>query len=94
MNFENSDYLANQLLITDYNNQPISKVKEFPERFSAINANQVMNAVAKHISKTSVIVVGSPDILEKLRQFGTVYEYTSDLELKKEESKSSCHERS
>ena len=46
-----------------------------------------MNAVAKHISKTSVIVVGSPDILEKLRQFGTVYEYTSDLELKKEESK-------
>ncbi len=87
MNFENSDYLANLLLITDYNNQPISKVKEFPERFSAINANQVMNAVAKHISKTSVIVVGSPDILEKLRQFGTVYEYTSDLELKKEESK-------
>ena len=87
MNFENSDYVAGLLLNADYNNQPITVVKDFPQRFTAITSEQMKAAVSKHLAKQSIIVVGSPDILETLRQFGPVYEYTTDLVPKKAESK-------
>lgn len=87
MNFENSDYVAGLLLNADYNNQPITVVKEFPQRFTAITSEQMKAAVSKHLAKQSIVVVGSPDIIENLRQFGPVYEYTTDLEPKKVESK-------
>lgn len=85
MNFENSEYLANLLLFADYNNQPISRVKEYPARFSALTSEQVMKAAKTYLSAPSVVVVGSPDVLEKLRSFGPVYEYTLDLEPKKDD---------
>jgi len=87
MNFENSDYVAGLLLNADYNNQPISVVKEFPNRFNAITPEQMKSAVTKHLAKQSIVVVGSPDVLETLRQFGPVYEFTTELEAKKAESK-------
>jgi predicted Zn-dependent peptidase len=87
MNFENSDFVAGLLLNADYNNQPISYVKDFPSRFSAITPEQMKNAVNKHFSKLSIVVVGSPDVLETLKQFGPIYEYTSDFEPKKTEMK-------
>lgn len=87
MSFENSDYVAGLLLNADYNNQPISYVKDFPTRFDAISPEQMKNAMSKHVSKLSIVVVGSPDVLESLKQFGPVYEYTSDFEVKKSEMK-------
>lgn len=87
MNFENSDYVAGLLLNADYNNQPISVVKEFPTRFNAITPEQMKSAVSKHLAKQSIVVVGNPDVLETLRQFGPVYEFTTELEPKKAESK-------
>jgi hypothetical protein len=87
MNFENSDFVAGLLLNADYNNQPISYVKEFPNRFTAITSEQMKSAMSKHLSKLSIVVVGSPDVLETLKQFGPVYEYTTDFEVKKSELK-------
>ena len=87
MNFENSDFVAGLLLNADYNNQPISYVKEFPNRFTAITSEQMKSAMSKHSSKLSIVVVGSPDVLETLKQFGPVYEYTTDFEVKKSEVK-------
>ena len=87
MSFENSDFVAGLLLNADYNNQPISYVKDFPTRFSAITPEQMKNAMSKHLSKLSIVVVGSPDVLETLKQFGPVYEYTTDFEPKKTEMK-------
>jgi hypothetical protein len=87
MNFENSDFVAGLLLNADYNNQPISYVKEFPNRFTAITSEQMKSAMSKHLSKLSIVVVGSPDVLETLKQFGPVYEYTTDFEVKKAEMK-------
>ena len=87
MNFENSDFMAGLLLNADYNNQPISYVKEFPNRFTAITSEQMKSAMSKHSSKLSIVVVGSPDVLETLKQFGPVYEYTTDFEVKKSEVK-------
>ncbi len=87
MSFENSDFVAGLLLNADYNNQPISYVKEFPTRFDAITPEQMKNAMSKHLSKLSIVVVGSPDVLETLKQFGPVYEYTTDFEPKKSELK-------
>jgi hypothetical protein len=87
MNFENSDFVAGLLLNADYNNQPISYVKEFPNRFTAITSEQMKSAMSKHLSKLSIVVVGSPDVLETLKQFGPVYEYTTDFEVKKAEIK-------
>jgi predicted Zn-dependent peptidase len=87
MNFENSDFVAGLLLNADYNNQPISYVKEFPNRFTAITSEQMKSAMSKHASKLSIVVVGSPDVLETLKQFGPVYEYTTDFEVKKSEVK-------
>jgi predicted Zn-dependent peptidase len=87
MNFENSDFVAGLLLNADYNNQPISYVKEFPNRFTAITSEQMKSAMSKHLSKLSIVVVGSPDVLETLKQFGPVYEYTTDFEVKKAEFK-------
>jgi len=87
MNFENSDYVAGLLLNADYNNQPISVVKEFPTRFNAITSEQMKSAVSKHLAKQSIVVVGNSDVLETLRQFGPVYEFTTELEPKKAESK-------
>ena len=87
MNFENSDFMAGLLLNADYNNQPISYVKEFPNRFTAITSEQMKSAMSKHASKLSIVVVGSPDVLETLKQFGPVYEYTTDFEVKKSEVK-------
>ena len=87
MSFENSDFVAGLLLNADYNNQPISYVKEFPTRFATITPEQMKNAMSKHLSKLSIVVVGSPDVLETLKQFGPVYEYTTDFEPKKSELK-------
>ena len=87
MSFENSDFVAGLLLNADYNNQPISYVKDFPTRFGAITPEQMKNAMSKHLSKLSIVVVGSPDVLETLKQFGPVYEYTTDFEPKKSELK-------
>lgn len=87
MSFENSDFVAGLLLNADYNNQPISYVKEFPTRFATITPEQMKNAMSKHLSKLSIVVVGSPDVLETLKQFGPIYEYTTDFEPKKSELK-------
>jgi predicted Zn-dependent peptidase len=82
LEFEKSNFVASVLQTADYTGESMDKVKSYPERFSALNPVQVQAAAQKYLrdDQTSIIVVGSPDVLPNLKKLGTVYEYTLDLE--------------
>ncbi|MBI3258408.1 MAG: insulinase family protein [Ignavibacteriae bacterium] len=82
LEFEKSNFVANILQNADYNGEPMEKIKSYPERYSAITPAQVQASAQKYLrnDQTSIIVVGSPDILPKLKAMGNVYEYNLDLE--------------
>lgn len=82
LEFEKSNFVANVLQNADYNGEPMEKIKAYPERYTAITPAQVQAAAQKYLraDQTSIVVVGSPDILPKLKAMGNVYEYNLDLE--------------
>lgn len=91
LNFESSETIANIILNAVNSGKPISWVKEYPTRYMAITPQQVLAAAAKYVKpeQTSVVVVGSPDVIPALKKLGTVYEYDLDLKPVKAAEKTS-----
>ncbi|MBI3259643.1 MAG: insulinase family protein [Ignavibacteriae bacterium] len=82
LRFEESSFIATLLQNADYAGEPLERIKSFPDRYSAITPEQVQEVSQKYLrdNQTSIIVVGSRDILPNLKKIGTVYEYNLDLE--------------
>lgn len=82
LEFEKSNFIANILQSADYVGESMDRIKSYPARFSALTSAQVQTAAQKYLKddQTSIIIVGSPDILPNLKKLGTVYEYNLDLE--------------
>jgi len=82
LEFEKSNFIANVLQNADYTGESMERIKNYPARFSALTPLQVQSAAQKYLrdDQTSIVIVGSPDVLPNLKKIGTVYEYNLDLE--------------
>lgn len=82
MSFENTEYLASLLQLSELNNIPFSRVKNYPARVMAVTPEDIRKTAAKYMDpdNLSIVVVGSREVLPDLDKFGTVYQYNLDIE--------------
>jgi predicted Zn-dependent peptidase len=82
MAFENPGFLARIIQNADFNGIPMQRVRTWHTRFMNISPYEVQKIAARYMApeKSSIIVVGAPEVREKLEQFGPVFDYNLDLE--------------
>ncbi|HRE59304.1 MAG TPA: insulinase family protein [Candidatus Kapabacteria bacterium] len=82
LSYESAETIASQLLYADYTETSIDEVKKTPQRLMALTLSQLQNAAKKYLlpEQTSLVIVGSKEVLPKLQRFGKVYEYDLDLQ--------------
>lgn len=82
LSYESAETVASQLLYADYTETSIDEVKKTPQRLMALTSAQLQNVAKKYLlpEQTSIVVVGSKEVLPKLQRFGKVYEYDLDLQ--------------
>lgn len=80
--YESAETIANQLLYADYTETSIDEVKKAPQKIMALSPVQLQNVAKKYLlpEQTSLVVVGSREVLPKIQRFGKVYEYDLDLQ--------------
>ena len=80
--FESASTVAGVLQNAWLNDVPIEEVTSYTERVSQINAGDVQMAASKYLNMFNLrlVVVGAPEVRSKLEQFGTIKEYTLDLD--------------
>jgi zinc protease len=81
MAFEDPGYMAQLIQKAEMNGVSVDRMKNFISKRNAISPFFIMNAAKKYMNPVNsfIIVVGNQEVKEKLAQFGTVYEYDSDL---------------
>lgn len=81
MNFESSNFISSLVQNADFYGVPINTLKTFPERYMGISKNKVKTACKNYMRPEDmrIVVVGAPEVKEKLEKFGKVYEYDLDL---------------
>ncbi|HYF02958.1 MAG TPA: pitrilysin family protein [Patescibacteria group bacterium] len=81
LSFEQPEVLAMLLQSADFNGIPVERLKSYPNRLAAMNGSDMRRIAQQYLKpeQLSYIVVGNPDVMESLRQFGPVYEYNLDL---------------
>ncbi|MBU3678630.1 MAG: insulinase family protein [Candidatus Kapabacteria bacterium] len=84
--FERPSTVAAVLQNSWLNEVPIDDVVNYTRRVEALTSGDIQQAAAKYLGMFDlrVVVVGSPDVRSKLESFGTIREYTLDLEPLKE----------
>lgn len=82
LSYESAETIANQLLYADYTETSIDEVKKTPQRLMALTPSQLQSVAKKYLmpEQTSIVVVGSREVLPKIQRFGKVYEYDLDLQ--------------
>jgi predicted Zn-dependent peptidase len=82
MNFESSEFIASLVQDADFYGIPIGKVKNYPDRAADFSIRQIRKVAEKYISPDDMrlVVVGAPDVADKLDKFGPVFYYNLDLE--------------
>ncbi|MES2766302.1 MAG: pitrilysin family protein [Bacteroidota bacterium] len=82
LSFEQPEFLATLLQSADFNGISLEKMKGYPQRLAAMNSEDMRMISRKYISPEQlyVIVVGNPDVMESVKQFGPIYEYNLDLQ--------------
>ncbi len=85
MSFEKSSFIAALVQNADFFGISMNKVKSFPQRIMKLTGYDMQDAAKQYLNpdKAYLVVVGSPDVKDKLGQFGKVYTYNLDLEPKK-----------
>ena len=81
LSFERASNIAAYLQNGWLDGTPIEKVKNLAERMEAIEYGDVSRVARKYLNMFNlrIVVVGSPDVREKLEQFGQVFEFTPEL---------------
>ncbi|MFM8771336.1 MAG: M16 family metallopeptidase [Candidatus Kapaibacterium sp.] len=84
--FERPSTVAAVLQNSWLNEVPIDDVVNYTRRVEALTSTDIQQAAAKYLGMFDlrVVVVGSPDVRSKLETFGTIREFTLDLEPLKE----------
>lgn len=84
--FERPSTVAAVLQNSWLNEVPIDDVVNYTRRVEALTSGDIQQAAAKYLGMFDlrVVVVGSPDVRSKLESFGTIREFTLDLEPLKE----------
>ncbi len=82
MAFENPGFLARIIQNADFNGIPMQRVKTWHTRFMNISPYEVQKIASRYMApeKSSIIVVGAPEVREKIEKFGPVFDYNLDLE--------------
>lgn len=81
MSFENSNFIASIIQNADFHGIPIKEVKRKPETMMNISRYEVKNVAMKYMNPDNayIVVVGAPEIREKLEKYGRIYDYTLDI---------------
>ena len=84
--FERSSTVASILLNSWLNDVPIDEAKSYTDRIEALSAGDIQAAATKYLGlfDLRIVVVGNPSVKDKLEQFGSIKEFTLDLEPVKE----------
>ncbi len=85
MSFEKSNFIASLIQNADFFGISMNKVKSFPKKIMKLSGYDIQNAAKQYMNpdKAFIVVVGSPEVKDKLDKFGKVYTYNLDLEPKK-----------
>lgn len=81
MSFENSEFIASLIQNAYFFGKPLSYIKDYPKIINSLTPYDIQKVAKKymHPDKAYVIVVGNPEIKEKLEKFGKVFVYDLDL---------------
>ena len=81
MSFENSNFIAAIIQNADFHEIPIKEVKKTPETIMNISRYEVKNVAMKYMNPDNayIVVVGAPEVREKLVKYGKIYDYTLDI---------------
>ncbi len=79
--FENCMFIAGLIQNADFNNISLTSLKTYPERIMAISPSEIQRVANEYMNpkKSYIVVVGAPEVKEKIARFGKVYEYDLDL---------------
>ncbi len=82
MSFENPGFVLGLIQAADFYGVPLDRVKGYYQNLMAFSNYQVREIARKYMNPQNeyIIVVGSPEVREKLAPFGKIYDYTMDLE--------------
>ncbi|MFH1051127.1 MAG: insulinase family protein [bacterium] len=81
MAFESSDYIAALIQNADFYGKPIEELAAYANKIMNFSPHAIKNIASQFLnpSKGYLIIVGSPEVKEKLSQFGKLYDFDLDL---------------
>jgi predicted Zn-dependent peptidase/outer membrane lipoprotein-sorting protein len=82
MAFENPGFLAGLIQNADFNGIPMQRVKTWHTRYMNYSPYDVLKIAKRYMdpAKSFIVVVGAPEVREKLAKFGPIFDYNLDLE--------------
>ncbi len=82
MNFESSNFIASIIQTADFHGKAMANVKSFPQRMMALSNYDLHRSAERYMNPKNafIIVVGSPDVKNKLEKFGKLFVYDLDLQ--------------
>ncbi len=88
MSFENSGTMAGLVQRADFMGVPMSRFENYPNFITTLAPEKIRDVANKYLNPKDeyIIVVGDPEVKEKLEKFGEIYEYDIDLNPIKTES--------
>jgi hypothetical protein len=81
MSFENSDFVAGLIQNAAFYGININNLKSYPTRIMSIDQYAIKDVAEKYMNPKNsyIVVVGAPEIREKLEKFGKIFDYDMDL---------------
>ncbi|MFC2131841.1 insulinase family protein [Bacteroidota bacterium] len=81
MSFENSGFIAAAIQNADFYGKPVDDLETYATRIMTYTPYGIKEVASRYLNpkKGYIIVVGSPEIKDKLNQFGKVYDYDLDF---------------
>ncbi len=81
MSFEDAEFVASLIQNAHFNGKPISYLKDYPKIINQLTPYDIQKVAKKymHPDKAYIVVVGAPEVKEKLEKFGKIFEYDLDL---------------
>ncbi|MGC9077561.1 MAG: M16 family metallopeptidase [Candidatus Kapaibacteriota bacterium] len=81
MSFENSDFVASLIQNAHFYGKPISYLKNYPNIINSLTPYDIKKVASKYMNpdKAYIVVVGNPDVKQKLEKYGKIFVYDLDL---------------
>lgn len=81
MSFENSDFIASLIQNANFYGKSISYLKDYPQIIEQITPYDILKVAKKymHPDRAYIIVVGNPEVRNKLEKYGKIFDFDLDL---------------